>query len=238
MKHGLALFRTAAQRLGRDSSGLALLEFAFSMPILLAISLTGAELTNYIITRMRVSQVALQLADNSARMGSGSQLESKKVYETDINDLLIGANFQASELNLFVNGRVIISSVEPHPTTANKYRIRWQRCQGTMTSWASSYGTPVTATSVDGVGPANRQVMAPPDGVTMFVEVRYKYQPLIKTSLSPTSEINEVASMMVRDRRDTSDDSKITVNGVEQNNPNPTHPNGVYKVNGVTASTC
>lgn len=240
MKHGLTLFRTVARRFGRDTSGLALLEFAFSLPILLTMSLTGAELTNYIITRMRVSQIALQLADNSARMGSGSQLESKKVYESDINDLLIGANFQAGELNLFANGRVIVSSVEPHPTTANKYRIRWQRCQGTMTSWVSSYGTPVTATSVDGVGPgpASRQIIAPPDGVTMFVEVRYRYQPLIKTSLSPTSEINEVASMMVRDRRDTSDDSKITVNGVEQNNPNPQHPNGVYKASGVTASTC
>lgn len=231
----LALLGATGRRLGRDTSGLALLEFAFSLPILLTMSLTGAELTNYVITKMRISQIALQLADNSARMGSGSQLESKKVYESDINDLLTGANFQASELNLFANGRVIISSVEPHETTANKYRIRWQRCKGTMTSWASSYGTPVTATSVDGVGPANRLIIAPPSGVAMFVEVRYQYQPLVKTSLSPSREINEIASMMVRDRRDTSDDSKNADNTV---NPNPQHPNGVYKSNGVTPSTC
>lgn len=238
MKHGLTLLRMAAQRFGRDTSGLALLEFAFSLPILLAMSLTGAELTNYIITRMRVSQIALQLADNSARMGSGSQLESKKVYESDINDLLTGANFQASELNLFANGRVIISSVEPHETTADRYRIRWQRCKGTMTSWASSHGTPATVTSVEGVGPPNQLIIAPPSGVTMFVEVRYQYQPLVKTSLSPSREINEIASMMVRDRRDTSDDTKITVNGVQQNNPNWTRRDGVYKRDGVTPSEC
>lgn len=238
MKHVLALLGTTARRLRRDTSGLALLEFGFSLPIVLTMSLTGAELTNYIITRMRISQVALQVADNAARMGSGSQLESKKVYESDINDLLTGANFQAGELGLFANGRVIISSVEPHETTANKYRIRWQRCKGTKTSLGSSYGTVATTTSVDGVGPANRQILAPPNGVAMFVEVRYQYQPLIKTSLSPGSEIDEIASMMVRDARDTSDDSTITVNGVKQTNPNPQHPNGVYKEAGVAASTC
>lgn len=217
----LALIGSTGRRLGRDTSGLAMLEFAFGLPVLLTMSLTGAELTNYIITKMRVSQIALQLADNSARIGSGSQLESKKIYESDINDLLTGANFQAGELNLFANGRVIISSVEPHATTANKYRIRWQRCKGNKTSWASSYGTPTTTTQVDGVGPTGRQVIAPPSGVAMFVEVRYQYQPLIKTSLSPTSEINEVASMMVRDARNTTGGT-----------------NGVFQQSGVNASSC
>lgn len=223
----LDLISSTRRRLGRDTSGVAMLEFAFGLPVLLVMSLTGAELTNYIITRMRISQIALQLADNSARMGSGSQLESKKVYESDINDLLTGANFQSGELKLFANGRVIISSVEPHETTAGKYRIRWQRCMGNKTAWKSSHGTPVTKTSEDGIGPPTRQVKAPPEGVAMFVEVRYTYQPLIKTSLSPTSEINEVASMMVRDARDTSDDTRFA------NDPDALHPNGVYKGTGV-----
>jgi Flp pilus assembly protein TadG len=215
------LIASTGRRLGSDTSGLALLEFAFGLPVLLTMSLTGAELTNYIITKMRISQIALQLADNSARIGSGSQLESKKIYESDINDLLTGANFQAGELNLFANGRVIISSVEPHETTANRYRIRWQRCKGSKTAWSSSYGNPTTATSVTGIGPAGRQVIAPPSGVAMFVEVRYTYQPLVKTSLSPTSEINEIASMMVRDARNTTGGT-----------------NGVFQQSGVSASSC
>ena len=220
MKH-LTLIGATGRRLGRDTSGLAMLEFAFGLPILLTMSLTGAELTNYIITKMRISQIALQLADNSARIGSGSQLESKKISESDINDLLTGANFQSGELNLFTNGRVIISSVEPHATTANRYRIRWQRCKGNKTNLTSSYGTPATATSVTGIGPTGRQVIAPPSGVAMFVEVRYTYQPLIQTALSPSSEINEVASMMVRDARNTTGGT-----------------NGVFQESGVNASNC
>jgi hypothetical protein len=214
-----------ARGLGRDTSGLALLEFAFSMPILLTLSLTGAELANYVVTRMRISQVALHVADNAARIGRGSQLESKKIDEAQINDLLTGAELQASELGLFTNGRVIISSLEPvqSPNTTNKYLIRWQRCKGSKTNFGSSYGS-AGPTQIDGIGPPNRKVTAPDHGVAMFVEIRYEYQPIVSASLAPSIEIKEFASMMVRDRRDTSDGTG--------------HPNGVYEVDGVTPATC
>ncbi|APR53257.1 pilus assembly protein [Sphingomonas koreensis] len=230
------LIAGTGRRLGRDTSGVALLEFAFGLPILLLMSLTGAELTNYIITKMRISQIALQLADNAARIGSGSQLESKKIYEADIDDLFTGANLQSGELALLANGYITISSVEPHATTAGRYRIRWQRCKGSQTSLTSTIGSQTdTRTTigagVTGVGPAGRQVTAPAGGVTMVVQVRYRYQPLVKTSLSPTSEINEIASMMVRDARNTSDDSNL-------GESNAAHPRGIYKGTAVTRSLC
>lgn len=212
-----------SRALGRDTSGLALLEFAFSMPILLTLSLTGGELANYVVTRMRVSQVALHVADNAARIGRGSQLESKKIDEAQINDLLTGADLQAGELDLFTNGRVIISSFEADPAHAGKFRIRWQRCKGSKTNWASSYGN-VGDDDLDGIGPTNQRVDAIEQGVTMFVEIRYEYQPIVSASLAPSIEIKEFASMMVRDRRDTSDGTG--------------HPDGVYEVNGVTPATC
>lgn len=209
------------RRLRRDRSGVALLEFGLTLPILLLLSLTGAELTNYIITRMRISQIALHLADNAARIGSGTQLQAKQINEADINDLLTGAGLQSGELDLYGNGRVIISSVEPSAINPANSRIRWQRCRGTKTSHASTYGTVATTTNVTGIGPSGRQVSAPATGVTMFVEVYYEYKPLVKTSLSPTSDMTEIASMMVRDRRDTAGGT-----------------NGIYQVNGVTPSTC
>lgn len=217
------LLHAEGRRLGADTSGVALLEFAISLPVVLLMTLSGAELTNYITTKMRVSQIALHLADNAARIGTGSLLQAKTISESDINDLLTGADMQSGELGLFTNGRVIISSIEPDTVNTGKSQIRWQRCKGSKTSWGSSYGA-AGATNLTGVGPSGRQVAAPANGVTMFVEVRYQYTPLIKTSLSPTSEINEIASMMVRDRRDTSSGTG--------------RPDGVYPVTGVTASTC
>jgi Flp pilus assembly pilin Flp len=223
------------RRFRRDESGLAMLEFAFTLPIFATLCLTGAELTNFIITKMRVSQIALHLADNAARIGVGTQLQAKTISESDINDLMTGADLQSGELGLFTNGRVTISSIEPDPVNVGKYQIRWQRCGG-LRAPDSRYGK-AGDKNLTGMGRAP-QITAPADGVTMFVEVFYEYNPLIRTSLSPSTSMDETASMMVRDRRDTSDDTKITVNGVEQNNPNPTHPNGVYKVAGVTPSIC
>jgi hypothetical protein len=218
------------RRLAHDTGGLALLEFAFTLPILLVLSLTGAELTNYITVRMRVSQLALQLADNAARIGSGTQLQAKTISEADINDLLTGARLQGNELSIYDGGRVMISSLEPmiSPNPLRLYKIAWQRCRGNK-----AYDSPYDNTLLnitDGMGPAGQKVTAPDYGATMFVEVAYNYKPLIKTGLIPNPEIRECASMMVRDRRDTSDDSVL--------GPLSKHPQGIYKVAGVTPSTC
>jgi len=196
--------------LGRESRAVAMLEFALTLPVVLTLVLTGAELTNYITTRMRISQVALQLADNAARMGSGSMLSAKTISESDINDLLTGAGLQAGELNLFTNGRVIISDLEPtsNPNTASTYKIGWQRCRGAKISHASSYGTyGVTSgankgVNMTGMGPTGRQTTTPDNTATMFVEVYYEYTPLIQSGLTPSLTLTEVASMVVRDRRD------------------------------------
>jgi len=205
--------RTILRRLtllAPETRAVAMLEFALTLPVVLTLVLTGAELTNYITTRMRMSQIALQLADNAARMGSGSMLSSKTISESDINDLLTGAGLQAGELNLFTNGRVIISDLEPtsNPNTAGTYKIGWQRCRGAKTSHASSYGTyGVTSgankgVNMTGMGPTGRQTTTPDNTATMFVEVYYEYTPLIQSGLTPSLTLTEVASMVVRDRRD------------------------------------
>jgi hypothetical protein len=194
------------RRLRDDTRGLALLEFAFFVPIFLTMCLAGTELTNYIITRMRISQIALHIADNAARMGDGPQMAAKTITETDISDIFIGGQLQSGGLKLKENGRVILSDLEPvaNPNTTNKYKIGWQRCKGTETTHASGYGIAgqASGTNMDGMGDAGRKVIAPDNGGTMFVEVYYKYSPLIKMSLAPSSTMTETASMMIRDRRD------------------------------------
>jgi hypothetical protein len=194
----------ALRRLPSDRSAIALTEFALSLPVFLLMAITGAELTNYITTHMRVSQVALHLADHAARMGSGTMLSAKTVSETHINDVLTGAGLQAGNLDLYQNGRVILSSLEPqnNPNPQNKFRIRWQRCRGSLAR-TSSYGRPPSP-NIDGMGPAGRQVTAPENGATMFVEVVYRYEPILPSSITPELDIRHIASMIVRDRRDLS----------------------------------
>ncbi len=206
------------QALGRDTSGLALVEFAASLPFILGLSLTGIELTNFATTKMRVSQVALHLADHVSRIGNGSLLTAKTVREMDINDALTGAGLQAGDLDLYTHGRVIVSSVEgeTYPTNpSGEYRIRWQRCRGTKVH-GSTYGD-AGDEDLTGVGPAGRQVTAPENGAVIFVEVAYDYQPLFWSHVVPNTQIVEIAAMTVRDTRDLSQ---------------------IYNSEAVTVSTC
>ncbi len=216
--------RTLARRLAAARDGVIIVEYAFYLPILLLLGLTGAEITNYIITRMRISQIALHLADNAARIGTGTSLQQKTINEVDINDLLTGAGLQAGELDLYNRGRVMVSSVENDPNNAGRYRIRWQRCRG-----SKAYNSPYdnSTTNLTGVGPAGRQVIAPTDGATMWVEVSYTYKPLVKEAWSPSLDMVETASMMVRDRRALTPAANVDAN-----------QDGILEVTGETPSTC
>lgn len=208
--------------LREDRRGVALIEVAMVLPILTTLTLAGAELTNYVTTRMRVSQIALHVADNAARMGNGSLLASKTVTETDINDVLTGAGMQAGNIDIYNRGRIILSDLEPmaNPNTTGKYKIVWQRCRGTKTAHASGYGK-AGDNNIAGMGPAGRQFTAQDFNATMFVEVYYEYKPLIRTALSPSTTMVETAAMAVRDRRDLTGGT-----------------NGIYNTNNATKSTC
>ena len=191
-------------RLRADVGGVALIEFAYGLPIFLLLMMGGAETANYAITRMRVSQLALQVADNAARMGTGTLYQAKTVNESDINDVFVGAQLQSGKLNMQTNGRMILSDLETDPNgNGSTYTIKWQRCYGAQTH-SSSYGT-AGQTGLAGIGPNSRKVtVAQTGGATMFVEVYYTYKPLITGWVTPAGPITEIASMAVRDRRDLS----------------------------------
>ena len=216
----LLTFARRLCRLRDDRSGVALIEFAFLLPVFTLMALTGTELANYITVKLRVSQLALHIADNAARMGSGSQLVAKTITEADIIDLFTGAQLQSGDLDIQTNGRIILTDLEPtaNPNTAATYKIGWRRCYGAKTAYARKYPADNTTTGLTGIGPAGRQVGAQNDNATMFVEVYYVYKPLVGLgTLAPTTTITEIASMAVRDRRDLTQ---------------------VYTSSGVTAATC
>lgn len=217
-------FRPAAfkaKKLSSSESGVAMVEFAYMLPIWLPLVLAAFDVAFFAVANMQISQIALHTADNAARIGNGDTLVVKTISETNINDVFAGSFHEGRSLQL--NGtykarnnlnqlvdrgrtRIILSSVEgiadPNPT--NKYKIAWQRCSGGGTHYTSTYGTPANKTNEDGIGPVGRQITAPPGGSVMFVEVQYRYVPFFLGSFSPIVEqdIQSVAAMIVREKRD------------------------------------
>ena len=189
------------RRLTGNTSGVALTELALTLPFVLMVGLWGVELANFTITNMRVSQLATHIADNASRIGDTSTLEDRKIYESDINDLLRGAHLQAGAgMALFDKGRVIISSLEVDDDD-NQY-IHWQRCMGAK-NWSSSYGDAGDRLP-DGMGPTDREVIAFDDEAVMFVEVAYDYQPIVSARFVGSPIVQSVSSFTVRADRDLS----------------------------------
>jgi len=217
--------RNPITRLGRDRSGLALLEFAFAMPVMLMLGLYGVEIANLALVNLRVSQIALNLADNAGRVGTTSALNTQQLREVDVNDILQAVRYQGSGIKLTTNGRIILSSLEniqQSYDSAPVQRIHWQRCiglksgtgydsgtgyvSGTTTTTAGTTATSANAgtAAASGMGEAGAQVNAPAGSGVMFVEINYYYTPLSGTWLMSPARIHYVASFIVRDNRDFS----------------------------------
>ncbi|MEM7664437.1 MAG: TadE family protein [Pseudomonadota bacterium] len=189
-------------RLFRDNtSGVAFVEFAFTLPILLSLGMLGGETANYTITHMNVSQIAMQVADSGSRVGEHDVLVDRRVTEDDVNDVLVGAENLGDRIGIFENGRVILSSLEQNEEGGQW--IHWQRCRGAK-NFTSSYGVEgdgETGNAFKGMGETGQLITAPDSNAVMFAEVSYDYQSLTPFNFLEGREIRYTAAFSVRDVR-------------------------------------
>lgn len=196
-------------RLRDDRRGLALIEFAYALPLLLTIGLAGTETANLAIVTLRINQLAMMAADNAARV-------RVSMDETDVNEVMIGMRFAGAGIKFGERGRVIISTIEDNGAASPNrgYKITWQRCFGSK-NVASVYGPEATGAATNvlqyGVlpnGPAPAPLPSPAPGGAMPItggglivaEVRYTYTPLLASLFMGNRELRAVQTFPVRDR--------------------------------------
>lgn len=200
---------TRAQRLGRslarDTSGLALVEFAFAAPLLLGMGMLGTDTAYLVITHMQVSQIAMQVADNVSRVGEQDVLTARKVFERDIAETLIGAEKLGENISIFQRGRIIISSLQRNADGGQT--IKWQRCRGALnhTSSFGLEGDGATGTGFPGMGRPGSYITASQGTAVMFVEVVYDFEPITPITVFNGRRISYTAAFNVRDNRDLTD---------------------------------
>lgn len=206
-------FITALKALRRARSGVAMVEFALALPVMIPIIMYGAELAYLARVRMQVSQIAASVADNAARLG---QTDNSGIAPTITADqvavLMRGAMLEGAAIKFEENGRVILSSLEEWsgPDTAYIAKgaqfISWQRCVGNLNE-RSMYGGQLDTTSAArisfaGMGHPDAFVTAPAGNAVMYVEVVYNYRGLFGTLFIDETRIRRDAAFIVRDRRD------------------------------------
>lgn len=188
----------------RDSSGISMVEFALVLPVILTLGLYGADIARLATTNMRISQIAISVADNASRLGqtdnSGVQ---PTITEGNVDAVLDGAMRDGASVGLPTQGRIVLSSLEFDPGTDRHY-IHWQRCRGAMSA-PSRYGAEdpnQTGTPITGMGSGSTRVTAQSGQSVMFVEITYRYTPLFQNPFGSGSQtLRKEAAFITRDDR-------------------------------------
>ena len=204
-------------------SGVAFLEFAFALPVVLALGLLGLETANYAMSNLKVSNIAMLTADNAARVRDS-------IDEGDVVELLTGAKMSGSNINFAAKGRIILTDLERHSGGTLQW-VRWQRCDGALNYAANpaalrpltaggaviangteTYNTDRFTTSTNPssetkatltqVGTGANVISAASGTAVMVVEVAYDYQPVIPNSFLQGRRITYVSAFNVRQRTD------------------------------------
>jgi hypothetical protein len=206
------------------TSGVALIEFAFALPVLLALGLMGLETANYAMAHLRVSSIAMLTADNAARV-------RESIDESDIVELFTGAKLSGANIQFAQNGRIILTDLEQRSGTTQW--IRWQRCDGALnytnpdanlrprtaagaaiTNGTEIYNTdrttpnttspssPDATPAIVSMGSSGTTIAAQAGTAVMVVEVVYTYQPIIPNSFLAGRQIRYESAFNVRQRTD------------------------------------
>ena len=103
-----------------DDGGLAAMEFAFALPVLVMILLGCFEAARFVLINQKMARVASQSADLVAQLDV--------VTEAEMDDLFVAAESTAEPFPLDTEGKVIVSSVFRPYSPANAVpTITWQR---------------------------------------------------------------------------------------------------------------
>lgn len=195
-----------AKKLRSDASGISMVEFALVLPVILTLGLYGAEVARMANTKMKVSQIALSLADNASRLGqTDNSGVTPTITENDVEAILNGALRQGRSIGLEENAKVILSSLE-YEDPEDKQFIAWQRCIGDV-DWDSRYGNDsdkngLNGDELPGMGEGSTQITAQSGSAVMFVEIRYEFEGIWQNPFGGGDAVFiEEAAFLIRDDR-------------------------------------
>lgn len=175
-----------------------MLEFAFAAPLLLTLLLGGLEITNLAMAHLRVSQIAMTVADNAGRVAGG-------IDEAHIYEVFAGAEVIGEPIDFATYGRVVLSSLEPNGLTLDDegQKIGWQRCWGNLDvdpAYGEQGDGATDGSLEEGMGPSGNRIAASANTAVMFVEVSYDYEPLLAGRLVDIDVIRYESAFNVRGR--------------------------------------
>ncbi|MCE2927441.1 MAG: pilus assembly protein [Rickettsiales bacterium] len=163
--------------LRRREDGIAYVEFATSLPFLLALFMGSVEMTRFIIVSQKVEKSAVTISDVVS--------QSETIGVTQLNQLISAVGQVMQPYSFGNNGYVIISSVTK--TGTNPPRVNWQYTGGGSWTQSSQVGsTGLTATLPNGLTLNDRDTV-------IIAEVYYNFQPMLVSDVLTSKQLYRVA---------------------------------------------
>lgn len=175
--------RTAAsllrllRRFAADRQGIALVEFAAVLPVLVLMLFGGFETTRYILLQLKLDRTATSVADLV------SQLEG--VSEAQITDIYSAAGDIMQPFDIGGEGRVIISNV--YRPDSDPAVVQWQR----MSSGGLASTSQIGAEGADATLPNGLSLAVGED--VIVAEAFYQYNPALVDWFFDSAVIYQIA---------------------------------------------
>jgi len=170
--NALKKFRELWRDLWRDRSGVAMIEFAAFLPVLVLLLLGGVDLARFIIVNQKLDRVAAGMGDLVA--------QAQTLTTAQLNDIYAATKFIATPFDFSSNGVVIVSSVS---LTSGVMRINWQsRGSGSLNA-VSKIGT------AGGVAKLPTGMTVTGTNTLIAAEVYFNFTSFFGLSLVPNTQL-------------------------------------------------
>ena len=147
---------------GRD--GVAIVDFALVVPVLVFLLLGAMEVGRYVLLNQKLSRLAISTSDLTS--------QAKHAVVADINQIFAAAKYTMRPFDIGTRGLVFITSVSTDDTVPITPTVDWQMSGGGTGTFTSQVGT---ATGATATLPPNFTMDANQN--IIIAEVFYTYQP-------------------------------------------------------------
>jgi Flp pilus assembly protein TadG len=173
----LLLCRPVFRRFIKCDSGVALVELALILPILLVILSGAIEMSRYIWIQHKILRLTAEISDLVT--------QSRNMSATEMNVLFNAADYIIHPFDIGANGIIIVSSVSG--TGEDPPQVNWRQCGAGNLAVAGSVGLAGTTATIP-----NGLDVDPLDNI-IIAEVYYDYKPLIFDSIVESTQISRAA---------------------------------------------
>ncbi|MEP3279488.1 MAG: TadE/TadG family type IV pilus assembly protein [Stappiaceae bacterium] len=167
-----------------DQNGVAAVEFALVVPILIVLFFGSVELSNAVTVDRKVSQVALTMADLVAQ--SKDRVTPNEMNEYfDLSDTMV-APFSAADME------IVVSSVSADED--GNLEVDWSHANSNGSKWSKGAVPPITIPDE----------VATPNSSIVVTEVKFEFKPLfgaIFNDITGSSAINLESTYFLQPRQ-------------------------------------